>query len=67
MIASQELNKVMVALYGREDLQANNMVQTIEHLRVEAELMHLVRESGALGTDIKQTLNLMGSDRVKIK
>jgi hypothetical protein len=29
--------------------------------------MHLVRESGALGTDIKQTLNLMGSDRVKLK
>ena len=57
MMASQELHKVMMSLYGREDFLGENMEMTIEHLRQEAELMHLVRESGVLGQDVKGTLD----------
>ena len=47
----------MMSLYGREDFLGENMEMTIEHLRQEAELMHLVRESGVLGQDVKGTLD----------
>lgn len=53
---NRDLQHIIVAVYGA-DIKPDNLLQTITHIKTEAEVLRQVRQSGILGPNIEATVH----------